>query len=335
MNAILEQRLAVLPELSLRLAEMKRRIRAGEHHRFRTPDTLDFAAECEREGLDWTQRAARFTRRMCEAQTVVIEPDERIVFTRTVPWLPPPYRSEEMDRIPPGAPPTNAAPSTTSALIGAWFWARASRTTRGRRGRPRPELAGDREAEIFLDAAVETIDAVLELARRYAATARAAGPDDVADRWSARPPIPPPVSIEALQALRLCHAVLLLSGHYHCGLGRLDQYLWPYLEADLAEGRLDSGRSRGTAGRVLHLLNKDSDLYPGVQQGDNGQSLMLGGVTPDGRDAVNPLTAMALAAARKVALIDPKINLRVTRDTDLKLLAKGVELTRIGLGFPQ
>ncbi|MFZ1962337.1 MAG: pyruvate formate lyase family protein [Roseiarcus sp.] len=82
-------------------------------------------------------------------------------------------------------------------------------------------------------------------------------------------------------------------------------------------------------------LNKDSDLYPGIQQGDNGQSLMLGGVRRDGGDGVNPLTAMALEAGRKVALIDPKINLRVTWDTNLGLLAKGVQLTRIGLGFPQ
>ena len=83
-------------------------------------------------------------------------------------------------------------------------------------------------------------------------------------------------------------------------------------------------------------LNKDSDLYPGVQQGDNGQSLMLGGVSAaTAATAVNPLTAMALQAARNVALIDPKINLRVNTDTDLGLLAQGVQLTRIGLGFPQ
>ena len=54
MSAILEQRQAALPELSPRLAEMKRRIRAGEHHRFRVTDTVDVLAECEREesGLD-------------------------------------------------------------------------------------------------------------------------------------------------------------------------------------------------------------------------------------------------------------------------------------------
>jgi pyruvate-formate lyase len=42
-----------------------------------------------------------------------------------------------------------------------------------------------------------------------------------------------------------------------------------------------------------------------------------------------------LRVARAVALIDPKINLRVDRHTDLELLVQAVELTRIGLGFPQ
>ena len=41
-------------------------------------------AECEREDLSWMQRSARLTRRQCESERVVIEPDERIVFTRTL-----------------------------------------------------------------------------------------------------------------------------------------------------------------------------------------------------------------------------------------------------------
>ena len=82
-------------------------------------------------------------------------------------------------------------------------------------------------------------------------------------------------------------------------------------------------------------LNKDSDLYPGVQQGDNGQTLTLGGMTPGGDPAVNGLTRMVLRVARDVAMIDPKINLRISAQTDLDLLSLATELTRIGLGFPQ
>src|SRR5512138_1475251 len=44
---------------------------------------------------------------------------------------------------------------------------------------------------------------------------------------------------------------------------------------------------------------------------------------------------MVLRVARDVAMIDPKINLRISADTDLDLLCLATELTRIGLGFPQ
>ena len=187
----------------------------------------------------------------------------------------------------------------------------------------------------FLDSAVETIDAVLGLAARYAAGARAMGREELAALLERVPAGPARTFHEALQALRLCHAVVWLSGHYHVGLGRLDQYLWPYLDADLRAGRLDLPAAEDLLAEFFIALNKDSDLYPGVQQGDNGQSLMLGGVTRDGADAVNPLTTMVLRVARAVALIDPKINLRVNANTDLELLSLAAELTRIGLGFPQ
>ena len=124
-------------------------------------------------------------------------------------------------------------------------------------------------------------------------------------------------------------------GHHHVGLGRLDQYLWPYLEADLKAGRLDEAAAEELLAEFFIALNRDSDLYPGIQQGDNGQSLTLGGVTPAGDPAVNPLTWMVLRVAKDVGLIDPKINLRITAATDQALLELGTELTRKGLGFPQ
>jgi formate C-acetyltransferase len=111
--------------------------------------------------------------------------------------------------------------------------------------------------------------------------------------------------------------------------------MWPYLESDLASGRLDACGAEQLIAEFFLSLNKDSDLYPGIQQGDNGQSLMLGGVKRDGSNAVNPLTRMVLRVARGVGMIDPKINLRVTRDTPVDLLATAAKLTEIGLGFPQ
>ena len=140
---------------------------------------------------------------------------------------------------------------------------------------------------------------------------------------------------EALQALRILHAAIWMGGHYHVGLGRFDQYMWPYLKQDLDSGRLTLATAEELLAEFFISLNKDSDLYPGVQQGDNGQSLMLGGTTRDGKDAVNDLTWMAIRVAHYTNMIDPKINLRIAPHTDLSLLTLATELTRKGLGFPQ
>src|SRR5512140_2333896 len=111
--------------------------------------------------------------------------------------------------------------------------------------------------------------------------------------------------------------------------------MWPFLRDDLANSRLTVQEAENLLAEFFISLNKDSDLYPGVQQGDNGQSLTLGGVTPSGESAVNELTYMVLRVAREVAMIDPKINLRISAETDLELLCLATELTRIGWGFPQ
>jgi len=47
------------------------------------------------------------------------------------------------------------------------------------------------------------------------------------------------------------------------------------------------------------------------------------------------LSEMCLKASKKLKLIDPKINLRVHRNTGLEVYELGTELTKEGLGFPQ
>ena len=325
----------VFMELPPRLAEMRRRIRAGEHHHRRVTEAIELRVECDAERLSWSQRAARLTRRMCEAQTVVIEPDERIVFTRTVCKVAPVYSDAALRTLTAGRTLHELGPISNICADWGMVLSQGLLARKQTALANRERFSADAEAVEFLESAVETIDAVLALGARYAGAARQMGRDDIADVLDRVPAQAATTFHEALQALRFGHAVLWISGHYHCGLGRFDQYMWPYLQVDLAAGRLDQAAAEELLAEFFISLNKDSDLYPGIQQGDNGQSLMLGGVRRDGSSGVNPLTAMVLRVARAVALIDPKINLRVDRHTDLELLALAAELTRIGLGFPQ
>lgn len=322
-------------ELEPRLAAMKLALREGYCRQFRTSEEVELLAECEAEQLSWPQRAARLIRRMCEAQEVVIRPEERIVFTRTVAKVPPVYSESQLRVLTSGRKLHELGP--ISNICADWEMI-LSRGLIGRRETAlatREKMKHDSEAIEFLDCAIETIDSVLALAQRYADAARKMGRIDVAEMLECVPAQPASTFHEALQALRLCHSVLWLGGHYHCGLGRFDQYMWPYLKADLAVGRLDMTGAEQLLAEFFLSLNKDSDLYPGIQQGDNGQSLMLGGVRRDGACGVNELTRMVLRVARGVAMIDPKINLRITKDTSLDLLELAAELTEIGLGFPQ
>ena len=321
--------------MNTRLEQMRQRVREREHAVCRQTSIPDVLAECEKQHASWPQRVATLVQRMCEAELPVIQADERIVFTRTVPRVPAIYSPEDWKQLGEGRTFHELGPINN--ICADWGMV-LSQGLLGRREvalATRKRMADDAKATEFLDAAVQTIDAVLLLSARYVQAAEKAGRSDIAEILCRVPGLPPRTFHEALQSLRFCHAMLWLCGHYHVGLGRFDQYMWPYLEADLGAGRLDIASAEELLAEFFITFNKDSDLYPGVQQGDNGQSLMLGGVKRDGSDAVNELTRMVLRVARDVAMIDPKINLRITKNTDLELLSLASELTRLGLGFPQ
>jgi pyruvate-formate lyase len=320
-----------------RLSGLRARTREGHFARYRQATSPELVSECEREGLSWSMRRARLTRRMCEAEQVVIEPDERIVFTRTLCRIPDVYSASDLAALTEGR--TLHEGGNINNVCADWGLVVGQGLARRRdialETRARALALGVTEAVEFSDAAVETIDAVMALAERYASEARRMGRDEVAGVLEHVPARGARTFHEALQSLRILHAIVWLSGHHHVGLGRLDQYLWPYLAADLESGRLDEAGAEELLAEFFIALNRDSDLYPGIQQGDNGQSMTLGGTTRAGDAAVNPLTWLALRVARDVGLIDPKVNLRISSATDQSLLELATELTRKGLGFPQ
>ena len=179
----------------------------------------------------------------------------------------------------------------------------------------------DAEGVNFLENAALSVKAVLGLADRY-------GIEHVPHKGAR-------TFHEALQFLRILHYAMWCEGEYHCGLGRIDQYLYPYYEADIKAGRLTDETALEELEEFFIACNRDSDLYIGVQQGDNGQSVMLGGVTRDGKSAFNALSRLCLKACGELKLVDPKINLRVDKNTSLEIYEAGTELTAKGLGFPQ
>ena len=314
--------------------------------------TFDKEQRAFRRDVDWSPLLGRFVsdgvgdmvrariglEEMLRAETPAFMDGETIAFTRTVRQIPELHTAAEMD--------ARRAAGTAFGEKGVVFNLTADfgpaiaegldqriETMQKRLAAARD--AGDAEGVEFLENSILSAKAVLDLVARYRAAAEERGFKRVAETLARVPAKGAATFHEALQALRILHYALWCEGEYHCGLGRIDQYLLPYYEADLKDGRLTEESALEELEEFFIACNRDSDLYIGVQQGDNGQSVMLGGVTRDGRPAFNGLSRLCLKACGELKLVDPKINLRVDKTTPLEIYELGTELTKEGLGFPQ
>lgn len=183
----------------------------------------------------------------------------------------------------------------------------------------------------FHKSVIICIDACIELCERYRRKAEEEGYTKLAKALETVHLYGARDYYEALLMLKIITYVLRLGKIVHLTFGRFDQYMYPYYERSLKKGEDVFELTE----RFFISINLDTDLYEGLQQGDNGQSMVLGGCDKNGNDAFNSLSELCLKAAEELDLIDPKINLRVNKNTPLSLYEKGTLLTKKGMGFPQ
>lgn len=296
-------------------------IRNKEHHTYRRehPQLEQLTQEFYEAGLCPKERMTRRFELLTKLEVPVLLPDEKICFLRTVKKIPDCFTDQEWARIKEEhyihelGYMSNLCPNY-GRVIGAGLLA----------VREGADEYGQR-----------MVDAILDLSDRYREQAVAEGKDELAAVLERVPRYGATSFYEALQFFRILHYCLWLEGNYHNAVGRLDLYMYPYLKQDMEKGIYTRETALELVEDFFLSFNKDSDLYPGVQQGDNGQSLVLGGMDEQGEEVFNLLSELCLEASRNLLMIDPKINLRVNRNTPLRIYELGTELTKAGLGFPQ
>lgn len=146
----------------------------------------------------------------------------------------------------------------------------------------------------YADILEEIIESIYAFVEKYAAALESDGRGEKAESLRRSVRSGAESFPEALQLLWLLHYLAWLEGEYHIGLGRFDQYLYPYYRQDRELGRITEDEALSYIEEFFLSCNIDNDLYPGVQQGDNGQSLMLGGVDTEGNDCFNELSKLCL-----------------------------------------
>lgn len=145
---------------------------------------------------------------------------------------------------------------------------------------------------------------------------------------------------EALQSLWLTHmGVNLESLNSAVSFGRVDQFLYPYYEKDLAEGRLTR---EGAKDLLLSFAAKATEhvflLSERISQYHGGylvvQAAIVGGTDREGEDATNDLTYLFLDVMEEACLRDPNFQARVHARSPEEYLLRVADVARKGNGMP-
>ncbi|MBN1935008.1 MAG: hypothetical protein JW934_10105 [Anaerolineae bacterium] len=234
----------------------------------------------------------------------------------------------------------------------------------------------------FLDSVVVALDGVIAFADRLAdrceqeADRRSAvGGQPSAERIAElrqmaanlrQAPVGPAQTFwQALQSVWLLHMIFhsTMNGN---AMGRLDQYVWPYLQADLEAGRLtleqaaelvdcfclkfneraQTAEEQRSESRTVEQSSSrqrtrhTSSSQLGTQRDNLDatnhwlQNIVIGGLTPEGADGTNLLSALLLDSYRKNKMTNPLLAVRLHRASPDALVRQVCEALKEGGGMP-
>jgi pyruvate formate-lyase/glycerol dehydratase family glycyl radical enzyme len=203
----------------------------------------------------------------------------------------------------------------------------------------------------FYQALLLTCGAVIEYAHRYAREARrlassATDSDEIerlqriAETCERVPLHPAQTFYDALQVV----SFLTMIAHVDQSgtgitIGRLDQFLFPFYQRDLANGQLTQDEAQELLDCLWLKLqdpnicrsNEAVPIWPGYEL---NLAITIGGQTEDGQDATNDLTYMCLESEARIHMRQPQLIMRVHENTPDDLWMKAVEVIRLGGGKP-
>ena len=200
-----------------------------------------------------------------------------------------------------------------------WFFDRIlSLGVTGLRARYEEALthARDEEAEQFYKGVIILLDALMEFNDKHIEACRAAGNAELAERMARVPRYPSKTFREAVQAFFMQHIIVMKENPFGGnGPGRLDYYLWPYLERDLAAGRITLSEAREIIDELF--LRIDERLY-GMDMWV--EAIVVGGTHPNGSSAVNPLTYIMVESIMDLDITHPSVYVRLPENPPRELI---------------
>ena len=213
-------------------------------------------------------------------------------------------------------------------------------------------MGDDAEKWMFYKSVVLAADGCINMVKNYAKTAREKAetcedPKRKAELLSRADSMdwisenPPRTFWEAVQTHIFYHqAFLLETRHPAIGIGRVDQFWWPFLKKELDEGTITMDEAQEIVDAFFLKLNcycyaRAAMMAQAIGIGNTGQHVTIGGVDPKtGEDATNPITYMCLQTIGRLLLHDPATSLRINKNTPADLWIAALEMTKRVGGLP-
>ena len=206
----------------------------------------------------------------------------------------------------------------------------------------------------FLNGVIMAMEAAAEIGNRFAAIAREMANSEknaerkeellkIAEVCDWVPANPARTFYEAIQSIWFSQIL-----HYwemrdtaSISPGRIDQYLYPYYEEDIREGRITKNEAQELIdcfllrpSWFLYSLNSRKG-YLLTDTAGIAQHVDVGGFRADGTDATNELSYMILEGMMHTRLVEPDVGLLVHSRTPEDLLLKACQLCALGTGHPE
>jgi formate C-acetyltransferase len=204
----------------------------------------------------------------------------------------------------------------------------------------------------FYKAIIIICDAIMAWGKRYAVLARETSAAETDKRWKKEleemadicervPALPARNYREAVQAFWFSHLLCYIEQNgLAVSVGRFDQFMFPYYAQSIKAGEITKEEGQELLEclwikftEVMRAYDFEcAKYYAGFSISEN---LVLGGVTPEGKDATNELSFMCLEAESHTSLSQPNLSVRVHNNMPEDFFRKAVQLSSTGRTKPQ
>ena len=203
---------------------------------------------------------------------------------------------------------------------------------------------------VFYKAVLIVIEAVKTYAERFSDLAKELSKSATGKRKDelleisqicAKVPYEPAHSFkEAIQSVWFIQLILQIESNGHSlSYGRFDQYMYPYLKADLDNQQITEDEAVELLTNLwiktltINKVRSQAHTYSSAGS-PMYQNVTIGGQTPDKQSAVNQLSFLVLRSVAQTRLPQPNLTVRYYNGLDKAFFDECIEVMKLGTGMP-